>query len=156
ISRDNFKRTYGTARFSPRPKNSKLVRKYTFQGNVDYFRNGAGQRETQITTGRFNLELNNSDQFTIDVNNNYELLLRPTPLLGVTAPVGGYDFRNTAISYAFGAQRRASGTVSMQAGQFYNGTLTTVGFSSGRVSVVKQLSFEPTISINRFETPAST
>jgi len=156
VARDNFKRAYGTARFSPRPKNSKVVRKYTWQVNEDYFRNGQGQRETEITSGRFSVELNNSDVFTFDLTNDYELLLRPAPILGITVPVGSHEFLNTTTSYAFGAQRRVSGTVSLQAGEFYNGTLTAVGFSTARVSVMRQFSFEPTISLNRFETETST
>jgi hypothetical protein len=155
IARDNFKRTYGTARFSPRPKNSKLVRKYTWQVNEDYFRNGQGQRETEITTGRFSVEMNNSDVFTFDLTNDYELLLRPVPILGITVPGGSHEFLNTTTSYAFGAQRRVSGTLSLQAGEFYNGTLTAIGFSTARVSVMKQFSFEPTISLNRFETEST-
>jgi len=155
IARDNFKRTYGTARFSPRPKNSKVVRKYTWQVNEDYFRNGQGQRETDITSGRFSVEMNNSDVFTFDLINDYELLLRPAPILGITVPAGSHEFLNTTTSYAFGAQRRVSGTLSLQAGEFYNGTLTAVGFSTARVSVMKQFSFEPTISLNRFETEST-
>ena len=152
IARDNFNRTYGTARFSPRPKNSKVVRKYTWQVNEDYFRNGQGQRETEITSGRFSVEMNNSDVFTFDLTNDYELLLRQVPILGITVPAGSHEFLNTTTSYAFGAQRRVSGTLSLQVGEFYNGTLTAVGFSTARVSVMKQFSFEPTISLNRFET----
>jgi len=82
--------------------------------------------------------------------------LRPAPILGITVPVGSHEFLNTTTSYAFGAQRRVSGTVSLQAGEFYNGTLTAVGFSTARVSVMRQFSFEPTISLNRFETETST
>ena len=43
----------------------------------------------------------------------------------------------------------------MQAGHFYNGTLTSVGFSGARVSILKQFSLEPTISINRVQTAAA-
>ena len=60
------------------------------------------------------------------------------------------------MSYALGAQRRVSGTLSLQAGDFYNGTLTALGFSAARVSVLKQFSFEPTISVNRVDIPGST
>jgi hypothetical protein len=154
VARDNFRRTYGTFRFSPRPKASRVVRKYTYQGNVDYFVNGAGARETEIETGHFNLELNNSDQLNVDVTRDYELLQRPTPILGVTVPAGGHDFTYLLSSYAFGAQRRVSGTLSLQQGQFYNGTLTAIGFTTARVALLEQFSVEPTISINRFDTPA--
>jgi hypothetical protein len=153
VARGDFRRTFLTARFSPRPKASRAIRKYTWQGNFDYFVNGSGVRETQIATAHFNLELNNSDQLTIDGTQDYELLQRPTTILGVTVPAGGRDFFNVLSSYAFGAQRRVSGTLSLQAGQFYDGTLTAVGFSTARIEVLKQFSFEPTISINRFVTP---
>ena len=69
---------------------------------------------------------------------------------------GSYEFTNTLVSYALGAQRRVSGTLSAQSGSFYSGTLIAVGYSAARVSVMKQFSFEPTISINRVETPGST
>ena len=62
VARDNFKRTYTTARFSPRPKSMKAVRKFTYQANLDYFANGAGAMETRLETGMFSAELDNSVQ----------------------------------------------------------------------------------------------
>ena len=58
-------------------------------------------------------------------------------------------------SYGFG-QRRVSGTVSLQRGRFYNGDLTAVGYSGGRVAILKQWSVEPSLSINHVELPAGT
>ena len=156
VARDNFRRTYATLRFSPRPKASKRVRKYTYQGNFDRFENGAGVLETRISTGRFNVELENSDTFSTEVTNDHELLQRPTPILGVTVPAGGYDFTGAHVAYTLGAQRRVSGTLALQAGRFYNGTLTSVSYSAARISVLKQFSLEPTISINRIDTPLAT
>ena len=83
VARDDFRRSYATARFSPRPKAIKAVRKFTFQGNFDYFENGAGTLETRIETGRFNTEFENSDNFTLEVERDYELLQRPETILGV-------------------------------------------------------------------------
>ena len=48
-----------------------------------------------------------------------------------------------------------SGTLAVQAGQFYDGTLTAISFSAARVSLLKQFSLEPTISINHVRTPAA-
>jgi hypothetical protein len=156
VARDDFRRSSATARFSPRPKASKTVRKLTFQGNFDYFENGAGALETRIETGRFNIEFQNSDSFTLEVERDFELLQRPETILGVVMPAGGHEFATTLVSYAFGAQRRASGTVSLQTGGFYNGTMTSLGYSAARISLQKQFSLEPTLSINRVETPAAT
>jgi hypothetical protein len=63
VSRVNFRRTYGTLRFSPRPKTVKRVRKYTWQANFDNFENGGGVLETRVESGQFLADFENSDQF---------------------------------------------------------------------------------------------
>jgi hypothetical protein len=155
ISRVNFGRTYGTLRFSPRPRTIKAVRKLIYQAGFDNFTNGDGAVETRIETGMFNVEFETSDQLNLTVAIDHELLRRPVAILGVRFPAGSYDFTNALVSYALGAHRRVSGTLSLQAGTFYNGKLTAVGYSAGRVSVLKQFSFEPTVSLNRIETSFS-
>ncbi len=156
VARSNFGRTYGTARFSPRPKSMTSVRKFTYQGNFDNFVNGAGALETRTESGIFNTEFDNSDVFAVNLTRDFELLARPATILGVTIPAGSHEFTNVLMSYTIGAQHRASGTLSLQTGNFYNGTLTSVGYSAARVAVLKQFSFEPTISMNRVAIPGST
>jgi hypothetical protein len=161
VARDDFRRTYGTLRFSPRPTSIKAVRKFTWQANFDNFVNGAGALETRIETGLFTTEFENSDGFTFTASREYELLQRPTTVAGVTFPAGDYQFSNAMVSYAFGSQRRVSGTVSVQAGQFYNGTITafaytTGGLSPARISLLKQFSLEPSVQVNRVEAPTGT
>ena len=56
-------------------------------------------------------------------------------------------------SYQFGQQRPASGSVSLQHGHFYDGTITALGLSGARVAVTSQLSIEPSLSINRVLLP---
>jgi len=158
VSRVNFRRTYGTLRFSPRPKSITAVRKFTYQANFDRFTNPAGVLETRIETGSFNTEFQNSDGFSVNVTREYELLSRPTPVAGVTFPAGGYEFTNALASYGFGSQRRVSGTVSLQAGQFYDGTITSLSYTAGamapaRVAVLKQFSLEPSVQISRVQSP---
>lgn len=159
VSRVNFRRTYGTLRFSPRPKSIRSVRKFTYQANFDHFTNGAGVLETRIETGAFNTEFENSDAFSVSVSREYQLLARPSPVGGVRFPAGGYQFTNALVSYGFGAQRRVSGTVSLQAGQFYDGTITSLAYTTGmlapaRVTVLRQFSLEPSVQINRVESPS--
>jgi hypothetical protein len=154
LRRDDFRRTYGSLRYSPRPKGIKSVRQFTWEGSVEYFLNGAGNVESRQQTAHFSSEFENSDRFTLDVNRNYELLLRPfTIARGVTIPIGGYGFNDATLSYSLGQQRRASGTLSLQRGQFYNGTITALGYTGARVGVLKQWSVEPGVSINRVRLP---
>jgi hypothetical protein len=159
VARRNFGRTYATARFSPRPKAIKSVRKFTYQGSFDNFVNGAGVLETRIENGSFNTEFENSDGFSVSATREYELLARATTVAGVAFPAGDYLFGNAAISYSLGAQRRVSGTLALQVGQFYNGTITSVSYTTGglapaRVTVLKQFSLEPSIQVNRVQSPS--
>ena len=43
----------------------------------------------------------------------------------------------------------------MQLGEYYDGTIRAVSFSQGRFSILKQLSVEPRVSINRIELPSA-
>ena len=154
VRRDDFDRTFGSARFSPRPRAQKLVRKYTTEASAEYILNGAGSIESSQITGRFNAELTNSDQFTLTAQKEYELLERPATITGARIPAGRYRFSSARVAYLFGQQRRASGSFSLQRGHFYDGTITALGYTGGRVSVTTQLSVEPSVSFNRIELPA--
>ena len=82
--------------------------------------------------------------------------MRPTSVAGVVFPAGSYDFTNATVTYGLGGQRRMSGAFSVQAGQFYDGTITgfsytTNGLSPARISILKQFSVEPSVQINRIE-----
>ncbi len=151
LRRRNFEKTLAAVRFSPRPAGLKAVRKFTTEATVEYFVNGNGSVETRQQSVRFNTELESSDQFSIEATDSYEALFVPFMVNGVTVPVGGYDFRDVSLSYTMGQQRRVSGTVGIQAGEFYDGRITALNVSSARVSILKQFSIEPSLSINRLE-----
>jgi hypothetical protein len=159
--RTDIKRTFGQLRFSPRPTGIRSVRKFTWDGSAEYVVNGAGDVESRVLNGHFGTEFESSDQISVEVTRDYELLVQPFTVPGssVTIPRGGYTFTDMVASYGFGAQRRISGTVSLQAGQYYDGTITAVtygtgGLSPGRVSVLKQFSVEPTISVSHIDVAA--
>ena len=46
-----MRRSSGLLRFSPRPTSSTVVRKYSWQGSIDYVENGAGRLETRDVEG---------------------------------------------------------------------------------------------------------
>jgi hypothetical protein len=125
--------------------------------------NGRGTVETRIWRGHFDTEFANSDVVGFDVTRNYEFLRVPFTPSGAPAAIapGGYGFSDATLSYAFGAQRRASGTIRVQAGQFYDGTIRSITIgpgstgSSARIAILQRLALEPTFSITRVERPAS-
>ncbi|MGH7680216.1 MAG: DUF5916 domain-containing protein [Gemmatimonadaceae bacterium] len=163
LRRTDFRRSFAELRFSPRPKTIKAVRKFTWMTQAEYVENGAGQLETRSFSGGFMTELQNSDQISIDVNRNHEFLRVPFTPAGSPAsiPVGAYDFDDMGASYMFGAQRRASGTIGVRVGEFYDGTIRTLSigssnaFSPSRVSLNRHLSVEPTFAISRVERTAA-
>jgi hypothetical protein len=154
VRRDDFKRSFGAIRFSPRPAAIKSVRRFLWEASVENFQNGAGQTETRIWQGKFNTEFETSDQFSLEVSKNHETLVNPFPVAtGVSIPVGDYDFSDAQVSYYFGPQRPAYGNISLQYGHFYDGTITALSLSAARVAVNSHLSVEPSVSINRVLLP---
>ena len=154
LRRTDFTRSFASGRFSPRPRNLRAVRKFSFDGSIEYFENGAGQVESRQQTGQFSAEVDNSDQLSAEANVNYDLLVVPfRPVPGTVIPAGGYHYNDARVSYSMGQQRRLSGNVSFQFGGYYSGTIRTLSFSNGRVSILKQLSVEPRVSVSHVELP---
>jgi hypothetical protein len=71
----------------------------------------------------------------------------------VLIPRGSYSFTNATVAYQMGLQRRVSGRWSVQAGEFYDGTIVAFGYTNARISIVKQWSIEPSVSINDVKLP---
>jgi hypothetical protein len=152
VRRADNQRTFGQARFSPRPRASDLVRKYSWTGTVALVENAGGRLESREQSVAFGIEFQNADRFTLEYGSVYEFLLAPFRIAsGVTLPVGRYNFDNVRMGFNRAALNRISGNLSAEYGTFYNGHKTTVGISSGRINMARRLSVEPTYSINRVE-----
>jgi hypothetical protein len=155
IRRDNFNRSFASLRFSPRPSSMNTVRKFVWQGDIEYVENRRGFLESRQQSGRFETEFENSDRLVVIANRNYEFLDVPFPVAtAVVIPVGGYGFNDLSVGYNFGQQRRISGNLALLRGQFYDGDITTITYNTARVSVTKRFSLEPSFSLSRVELPA--
>ena len=160
LRREDFERSFGSFRFSPRPYAIAAIRRFVWEGRFDYYTSRAGVVETRLGQGFFGIEFENADRFELEYTRSYEFLDRPFQITGdVAIPVGGYRFQDTRAAYQFGRQRAFSGMLAVQRGSFYGGEKTTVemglpgGFRSGRLEITPQLSLEPGISYNRVELP---
>ncbi len=158
--RSDFNRSYGELRFSPRPKDMRIVRKYTATTSAEYVENGAGIVETRILSGTLGTEFASSDQFTLDFNHDFEFLRQPFTPSGSPAaiPSGGYTFSDVSASYSFGAQRRASGVIRVQGGQYYDGTIRSFSIGGGgstpaRIAILQRLAVEPTFTVTQVTRP---
>ena len=154
VRRDNMRKSLGRFRFSPRPASIPAIRKLSWQGTVDYIEDGAGRLETRDLDGEFAIEFQNSDRLSVGITDNYERLVAPFTIApGVRIPIGEYDFISGRAAFTFGQQRPLSGNLSFETGTFYDGELTTVGFSRGRINVTPRFSLEPNVSINWVDLP---
>jgi hypothetical protein len=154
LRRRGFRQSSASARWSPRPESIGWIRQLTFQGNFNYFENEqAGFVESRDAGGRFQIELENSDRFSINFTDNYENLVQDTRISGATIPAGRYRFRDVQVGYNFGPQRRISGNLSVLRGTFYTGEITSVRLTRGRIQILPQLSVEPSVEFNWIDLP---
>ena len=149
VSRNDFRRSSGSIRFSPRPQGIAAVRKFSLEGNVDYITDGLGQLETRVQQGMFGIEFESGDYFFAVIANNYEFLKKPFTITSdMSIPVGGYSFVNSRLVYFLGQQRGASGGLSFEQGGFFGGEKRSIGYFFGRMSLTPKLSIEPNLSFN--------
>jgi hypothetical protein len=152
--RRDIHKSRGLFRFSPRPQEARLVRKYTFQTQVSFIETGSGRLDTRQIDGSFGIEFQNSDRLSVSAVSSYEFLEDPFPITsGIQVSRGGYDYASGHIGWTFGQQRRASGTIGFDAGSFYNGNRTVLAIGGGRVELARRVSLQPTVSWNRVTLP---
>jgi hypothetical protein len=159
--RFDINRSFGQLRFSPRPVHMPNVRKFSFSTSGEYVEHGSGGVDARVFAGHFSTEFASSDLFNIDVNHDYEFLRQPFTPSGAPVAIapGGYTYSDVAMSYTFGAQRRASGTMTVQAGKYYDGTIRSVTFGPGntfsaaRIAILQRLALEPTFTITSVDRP---
>ena len=155
VRRYDFARTYALVRFSPRPKNNRLVRQFNFQGTFDHVTSADRTLlENRDAKAMFTTEFHSGDSAQADYTQSYEFLPRKFTIApGVVVPVGGYDYHKSNISYSFGQQRPFSGRVAVAYGTFYGGNKTEVNLRSSRAILTPRIAVEPGLSLNWVDLP---
>ena len=149
LRRTQFRSSYGSLRFSPRPQRNGTIRQYFYEANVDYVTNNQNQLESRGLTASARLDLQNSDTFALTYLRESELLRRPfAPASGITVPAGRHSFQHVRASWSPGQQHRLSGVLAVDVGQFYDGTRQTASMNA-RLGITNQFGVEPNISLNR-------
>jgi hypothetical protein len=152
VRRHDIRRSSGLLRFSPRPRSSRLVRKYSWTGAAIYMENGAGRVEAREQSVDFGIEFQNADVLTASYIGTYEFVPRPFRMAAdVIVPVGGYGYDGVALRYVLGPQRAVSADILAEYGTFYSGHRTALSVSRGRLNLHTRLSLEPTYTVNRVE-----
>ena len=77
LRREDFERSFGSFRFSPRPHSIAAIRRFLSEVRFDYYESRAGVVETRLAQGMFGIELENSDEFSAEYTRSYEFLDKP-------------------------------------------------------------------------------
>jgi hypothetical protein len=145
VPRPDITRSDLVARFSPRIRSVRSLRKLEWNAEVERFVNGRRQLETRVASGTFRIEFNSSDVLTATYRNDYEFVTVPFRISGgPRLPIGVYEFNEGVLQFNAGAQRTVSGRFTLTAGEFYSGNRQQFEYS-GRVKASSQLAFEPRI-----------
>lgn len=153
LRRENFKRSFAQARFSPRPARSTRVLKYGLEASVEYITDNDFRLESQQVQVQARAELLNGDQIELEAENSAEVLdgeFEVTETLLV--PVSSYRFSTVRANYELGSRRRVTGRMTVSHGGFYGGTRTETRYR-GRVEVSSNVSLEPTVAFNWIDIP---
>jgi len=153
LRRTDMRKNYGLARFSPRPRNNRVVRKYYYVGQFTYIEDSAGRLSTRLADGAFDIELQTSDRFTVGVVDDYELIPRAFSIGPVRIPAGSYQFTTGRIGYTFGQQRPVSGAVLYEQGEFYDGDRKALTFNRARINLSSRFQLEPSVTLNWLDVP---
>ena len=153
LRREDFRRSFAQGRFSPRPQSIEAIRRFVFQGEIDYITDPVGRLETRTSQGLFRIEFENSDQAWVEYNNNFEFLPEEFEISdGVILPVGDYPFQDVRLVYVLGAQRFLPSTTTFRTGSFFDGDRTETTFN-GRLELTRKFSIEPRLSFNWVDLP---
>jgi hypothetical protein len=153
VPRPDITRTDLVARFSPRIRSVRSLRKLEWDAEVERFVNGRRELETRVASGTFRTEFNSSDVFTATYRNDYEFVTAPFRISGgPMLPIGVYEFNEGEVQFNAGAQRAVSGRLTLTAGEFYSGHRQQFEYN-GRVKVSGQLAFEPRILASHITLP---
>lgn len=154
MRRTSFRRNFGRARFSPRPRSSRTIRKLAWEASLDHITDREGRLESRDVQGSFRVDMNNGDQWESVYSRFYEFLAKPfTIATGVSVPHGGYDYGEYSGTYYLAPQRRVSGRATWSVGSLYNGDRKSAGFG-GRVDLGPRFGVEPRLTFNWVDLPA--
>jgi uncharacterized protein DUF5916 len=151
LARQNFRRNYSSARFSPRPARNAVIRRFVYEGGYNYETDDRNRLESREVQGDYRIEFQNSDVVSFEAFRNYELLRKPLALASnLRVPAGTYGFSHFRTAWAPGQQHRLSGVAAFDVGEFYDGTKRTASMNA-RFGFSKRLGVEPNISLNWIE-----
>jgi hypothetical protein len=148
VGRRDFRSYQPELRFSPRPRNHRYIRRFTFGAETEIYTDTANRLETRefdITATR--IEFHSGDNVELSVVPSYERLEEPfTISTGVTLPAGAeYNFTRFRVSGSTANKRIVSIQPRVEWGRFLSGHRREIVMGMGvrpRPGVTLNLAYE--------------
>jgi hypothetical protein len=122
VRRRDVDRWFGRAQVSPRPRRGP-VRKVFGGASLDYARDGTGRLETRELEGLLRVEFHSADVVQVTATRRRDVPAASFRVGGgLTVAAGGYSFTDYSATWTMAPSRRASGNLSVSAGDYYDGT----------------------------------
>jgi hypothetical protein len=125
VTRRGYRRYQPSVEYGPRPRGSRLVRRYAFSAALDVqtdLDNGLLSRTWDFKVLDVNFQ--SQDSLSVTVSTNRERLDAPfTPTRGITLPLGAeYDTRTLTFRGSTANRRTLAVSTTLETGGFYSGT----------------------------------
>ena len=127
--RRGFQQTFATLGVHARPawRGIQEVNPYV---EADYFADPAGPMQSRTLQAGLNVFFQPDGELKLEASDRFDRLDRPFVVApGRTIPVGGYAFRDVSAAYTSSQRRKVYGTAGVTAGEYYDGTRTTMNGS---------------------------
>ena len=126
VNRRGFQQTYATTGIHARPK-IRGIQELNPYVEADVYTDLNGSAQSHQFTAALDVFFQPDGELKLQVNDWFDRLDRAfTPFPGRSIPVGRYNFRNARATYTSTQRYPVYGNASIQVGEFYNGTNTTL------------------------------
>lgn len=132
VTRSNYRRYVPTLTFAPRPRNSRVIRQYTFSADGDVQTDlSSNPLVRHLNVQPFGVTLQSQDSFSLLLSTRNERLERPfTIRRGITLPVGSeYTYSRLRGTWQTANRRTIAFSGRVETGEFYSGTRSEVATS---------------------------
>ncbi len=140
VRRVGYRRPNYGVFLSPRPKNSRIIRRFWPHHTWEGFYRFDGKLESGFRHNDFHVYFQNGSSVGSAFNQNYEQLFKPFEIHpGVVLPVGQYSFNNWSLYGDTDQSARLYATANYAWGSFYSGKIQTTTLGGGLRSGYKYL-----------------
>ena len=151
LRRDIIRQNY-QARWSSRPGWA-VLRRTSLTGSLEHITDVSGRLVSRRAAADASLELDSGDRLTFSVHRNFERLDFDFQIdESVTIPIGSYSWTDGRITLRTTNRRWLSGNVSVDLGDFYDGTRVGIG-GGPSIRFSERFGLQPEYRYNRVRLP---